>query len=395
MAQPIQSDAFRHAALRSERYRIIAMMVLMVILAVFDVVHRFIKPQVHDLQWLAGSLTCVGVFLMYEAVMVWVIARAQRRGRAVGNWVWALNTLIECSLPTVAIMGLTVWESYLGPYKALVSPAILVYCFFITLSTLRLSPALCVFAGAVSAAGYIAAIAFTMWMFPKRSATAVMPLDVFIASPIVLLGCGIIAAVVARQIRQHVIAALVEAETRRKLDRIEHDLRTARAIQMGLLPKRPPDVAGYDIAGWSQPADQTGGDYYDWMELPGNRVIFTIADATGHGIGPALLIAACRAYFRAIAMHGDPLESITAQVDALIANDVTDGRFITAAIALLDPAQHRLSLYSAGHAPIYLYRAKTSVVETLDADQPPLGFAMTPTARAPACSRWTPATAWC
>jgi serine phosphatase RsbU (regulator of sigma subunit) len=143
---------------------------------------------------------------------------------------------------------------------------------------------------------------------------------------------------------------------------------------MGLLPKSPPVVAGYDIAGWSQPADQTGGDYYDWLELPGGRVIVTIADASGHGIGPALLIAACRAYFRAIAVHEDPLERICAQVDALVAKDVADaGRFITAAVALLEPEQNRLGLYSAGHAPLYLYVAASDEVKSFDADQPPLG----------------------
>jgi phosphoserine phosphatase RsbU/P len=130
---------------------------------------------------------------------------------------------------------------------------------------------------------------------------------------------------------------------------------------MGLLPRQSPDVAGYDIAGWSQPADQTGGDYYDWMQLPDGRIIFTIADATGHGIGPALLVAACRAYFRAKATNNDPLERITQQVDQLIAADVSDGRFITAAVAVLEPAEHRLLLYSAGHAPIYFYEAAKDV----------------------------------
>jgi serine phosphatase RsbU (regulator of sigma subunit) len=189
-----------------------------------------------------------------------------------------------------------------------------------------------------------------------------------------LLGAGIVAAAVARQIRQHLIAALQEVQTRLKLDRIEFDLNVARSIQMGLLPKQAPVVAGYEIAGWSEPADQTGGDYYDWIELPDGRIIVTIADASGHGIGPALLIAACRAYFRAIATRLDPLEHVMAQVDALLAVDVPDGRFITAAIALLDSRENRLSLYSAGHAPMYLYVAANDRVEMFDADQPPLGM---------------------
>jgi len=110
------------------------------------------------------------------------------------------------------------------------------------------------------------------------------------------------------------------------------------------------------------------------MELPNGRVMFTVADVAGHGIGPALLVAACRAYFRALAHHDDPLETITAEVDALLAADVPAGRFITAAVALLDQANNSLSLYSAGHGPIFFYTAATDRVTLLDADQPPLGI---------------------
>jgi serine phosphatase RsbU (regulator of sigma subunit) len=249
----------------------------------------------------------------------------------------------------------------------------MIYCLFIILSTLRLRPALCFLSGAVCAAGYIWAFYFTTLVAPQNDARHEMPPETYIYFPILLLLAGITAAAVARQIRQHVIAALAEAETRRKLDRIEYDLRTARAIQMGLLPKGPPMVPGYDIAGFSEPAEHTGGDYYDWIQLPDGKIIFTIADATGHGIGPALLIAACRAYFRAIAQRSDPLEQITAQVDTLIAADVPEGRFITAAIALLDPKANQLNLYSAGQAPIYLYTRAADRVERFDANQPPLG----------------------
>jgi serine phosphatase RsbU (regulator of sigma subunit) len=111
-----------------------------------------------------------------------------------------------------------------------------------------------------------------------------MPDRTYITNAILLCGAGVLAAAVARQIRQHIIAALAEAETRRKLDRMEYDLRTARSIQMGLLPKNPSKIAGYDVAGFSEPADQTRGDFYDWFELPGGRVMFTIADAV---INPA------------------------------------------------------------------------------------------------------------
>jgi serine phosphatase RsbU (regulator of sigma subunit) len=311
---------------------------------------------------------------LYEGILLAITLHAQWARQRVRPWVWGFNIAVECLLPSLAILGLTADKAHIGPYRALLSSVVMVYFLFIILSTLRLSPALCVIAGLSSSAGYVAIFLFTLHVAPISANRHVMPDRTYWTDAILLLAAGVLAAAVARQIRQHVVAALAEVETKRKLDRIEYDLRTARSIQMGLLPKHPPRIAGYDVAGFSQPADQTGGDYYDWFELPDGRVMFTIADAAGHGIGPAILVTACRAYFRALATHDDPLERITAQVDALIAADVPDGRFITAAIALLDPQANRLSLYSAGHAPLFLYSAAKDCIETIEADQPPLGI---------------------
>ena len=391
MTQPIQSEAFQLAALRSERVRIIAVIVIALLIVTLNVTRGIVDTNPDTRKWLRFALPLLGSFVLYQAIMLAVTTRAQRVRRPVRAWWWAINTVLETLLPTIALMGLTRWESYFGPYRALASPGVLVYCLFIVLSTLRLSPALSVLAGAASAAGYLWVFAWTMRAFPNANPRRVLPIEAFMSFTFALFVCGLVAAYVARQIRRHVIAALAEAQTRQKLEMIEHDLQIARSIQMGLLPRTPPKVPGYDIAGWSQPADQTGGDYYDWLELPGGRVIVTIADASGHGIGPALLIAACRAYFRAIAAHDDPLERICAQVNALIARDIADaGRFITAAVALLEPDKHRLGLYSAGHAPLYLYSAANDEVKSFDADQPPLGVNLGYDGDSETCARVIP-----
>src|SRR4030095_3162354 len=99
MQQAIQSDAFRQAALRSERSRIIGILIVMAVLAGFDLLHRKIAPHPNDAQWLRASMSLVGLFSAYEAFMLWRISRAQRRGRTLWPWVWPINTIIECSLP--------------------------------------------------------------------------------------------------------------------------------------------------------------------------------------------------------------------------------------------------------------------------------------------------------
>ncbi|MCG8325402.1 MAG: SpoIIE family protein phosphatase [Thiotrichales bacterium] len=155
---------------------------------------------------------------------------------------------------------------------------------------------------------------------------------------------------------------------------MENDIQIARTIQQGLLPGTNPSIPCFEIAGWNQPADDTGGDYYDWLELPGNQFAFTIADASGHGIGPALMAAVCRAYMRASHAMGEDLENMMTKVNNLLADDLKDGRFITAVVAILDTNEKLLNVYSAGHAPLFFYNAKNDEVEIWDADDIPLGI---------------------
>jgi serine phosphatase RsbU (regulator of sigma subunit) len=160
-----------------------------------------------------------------------------------------------------------------------------------------------------------------------------------------------------------------------RLQRIERDLDIARDIQRGLLPHSVPDVPGFRIAGWSQPADQTGGDYFDWLRLHDGRLVVTLADATGHGIGPALLIAVARAYLRATASFGVMrLAEAMQHVNRMLVDDTPDGRFITAVVGVLDAGAARFLMASAGHGPLLFLRAATGEVACWHADAPPLGI---------------------
>jgi serine phosphatase RsbU (regulator of sigma subunit) len=165
-------------------------------------------------------------------------------------------------------------------------------------------------------------------------------------------------------------------KARMKLDKIERDLDIARDIQRGLMPDEVPDTPGFEVQGWSQPADQTGGDYFDWMELPNGRTLITLADVTGHGIGPALIVSVCRAYMRAAAIDVDvALANAVSKVNDLLHADIPVGRFVTAAIGVLDPAANEMALISAGQAPLLYYHAATGEIENWSADQMPLGIA--------------------
>lgn len=175
-------------------------------------------------------------------------------------------------------------------------------------------------------------------------------------------------------LRANVERLAVEKAERQK---IERDLDIAREIQQSLLPTSTPDLADYDIAGWSRTADQTGGDYYDWQVLPDGRVLVTLADVSGHGIGPALVAAVCRAYARA-SVDGEQqdLARFMQRINDLLMGDLPEDRFVTFAGVLLDPSRHSAHMLSAGHGPLYRCRASHGDLMELHADDLPFGLAL-------------------
>jgi serine phosphatase RsbU (regulator of sigma subunit) len=156
--------------------------------------------------------------------------------------------------------------------------------------------------------------------------------------------------------------------------RVEYELDLAKSIQVRLLPSAPPSIPGYDIAGWNRPADKTGGDYFDWQQLPDGRLVVSIADASGHGIGPALVTAVCRAYVRASFPSGHEMATLVGRVNDLLSQDLDGSRFVTFAAAVLDAHHHTLELVSAGHGPQFHIRPSSGTVTRYGSQGLPLAI---------------------
>ena len=154
---------------------------------------------------------------------------------------------------------------------------------------------------------------------------------------------------------------------------MERAMQIARDIQQGHLPDGPPAIDGFDVAGFSEPADETGGDTYDFMSLPDERWMILVADASGHGIGPALVIAETRAMLRAVTLHGVDVAGVLATANALLAADLDGGRFVTCFLGLLDGAAATLTYASAGHGPMLLYSRASETFDRVGATDLPLG----------------------
>ena len=157
-------------------------------------------------------------------------------------------------------------------------------------------------------------------------------------------------------------------------ERIERDLAIARNIQRRLLPDTIPSLSHFDIAGWSEAADHTGGDYFDWMPLPDRAIICSLADVSGHGLGPAIIAAYCRAYVRATFKGHVSLGQSVEHLNDLLCDDLPPGQFVTFVAVRIDSAARRAELVSAGQGPILFYCADTDEVKEWPANGAPLGI---------------------
>lgn len=134
----------------------------------------------------------------------------------------------------------------------------------------------------------------------------------------------------------------------------EEEFRLAREIQQRLFPAGPPSLPEFDIAGASLPAAATGGDYFDFISTRSGELFVVVGDVTGHGVGPALLMADARAYLRALAVSDQRFEDILARVRTLMIEDLGLDHFITLFFAKLDPATGLWTYINAGHPPGYV-----------------------------------------
>jgi len=370
--EQIQSVAFRNAELESERLRIFGVIGFFAIFMLITVVRVFvIRTASGTAPW--RSLLLAVVVIGYELWMLNKVRCALRASAMFSRRLWVLNTIVETSIPAFAIAFLTNLQIDIS-YRPLASPAVLVFFVFIVLSTLRLSPWIGALSGVVASCSYLCAAVYLGWRLPVAGTAAQVTQSGVSLNAMTLLIGGIVAGVVAREIRKHVRAALREAETRQKLEVVRHDLQVARSIQQSLLPQATPHIAGFEIAGWNHPADDTGGDYFDWKTLADGRVIVSLADVSGHGIGPALLASVCHAYARSSFSTEPDLPQALERINQELGADLPSGRFVTFVAAVCCPRCSDVEMLSAGHGPLFIYSHPEDRFKELNANALPFGI---------------------
>lgn len=161
-----------------------------------------------------------------------------------------------------------------------------------------------------------------------------------------------------------------EALARKKVDQ---ELDLARHIQQGLLPGFPPLIDGYDIHGNNLPSRQVSGDLFGWWLRGDGRWLFCLADVSGKGLGPGLLMASLQATLEAWTERDISTADLAFQLSRNLARHTDGRRFVTAFLALLDPRTGALTYTNAGHNPALFIRPD-GTVQPLEAQGLPLAM---------------------
>lgn len=172
----------------------------------------------------------------------------------------------------------------------------------------------------------------------------------------------------------HLVTVIKDVTEQRQLQEQQLQMSLARAVQQQFYSMPPPRIEGFDFAGAAFPADATGGDYFDFIPLPGDCLGIAVGDVSGHGIGSALLMVELRAYLRAFTQKSSDLGETLSLTNNALVSDLEQERYATLVFCRLHPATNSLIYTSAGHTPGFIIDAEGALKHTLESTDIPLGF---------------------
>lgn len=145
---------------------------------------------------------------------------------------------------------------------------------------------------------------------------------------------------------------------------LRRDLKVAREVQAHLVPQEMPQLPGLDLTAKYEPARDVGGDAFDLIPLPGDRLGIVIADVSGKGVPGALYMAMTRIAFRVATIYAESPVEVVTLVHQLMTPELTRGRFITAVYMEVDTKSGKMICCRLGHDPILKFNSKTNEIES-------------------------------
>ena len=136
-----------------------------------------------------------------------------------------------------------------------------------------------------------------------------------------------------------------------KAERMKRQMRLAGEVQRHLIPEKPPSISGLDLAGIYVPCHEVGGDFYDFITLPDNRLVLAMGDIMGKGVPASLAMASLRSGLRAYAEEIDNVSELVGRANRMFCRDTEYGEFATLFCGCLDLNSSILTYCNCGHEP--------------------------------------------
>ncbi len=155
---------------------------------------------------------------------------------------------------------------------------------------------------------------------------------------------------------------------------IKRELEIAGEIQKMLIPKKAPEVPGCEIAGFSSPSTEVGGDYYDFFVKTPNCFSTVIADVSGHGLSSSLIMVMVRTIFKTLIREVELPSQVLATVNQLVSGEIISEKFVTMYFFNFYPQEKKVITANAGHLPLLWFNSNTREVVEVDVDGLPVGI---------------------
>lgn len=144
-------------------------------------------------------------------------------------------------------------------------------------------------------------------------------------------------------------------------EKLNRDLELAGDVQKALLPSKPPEIPGYEVFDFYEPARRVGGDYFNYVPLPDGRIAVVMADVSGKGVPAAMVMAVLSGDVKYCLAAEPDLVRAVSRINDSVCRSGWDERFATFVAAVIDPRTHRATLVNAGHLPAYVRDSKGRV----------------------------------
>jgi len=165
---------------------------------------------------------------------------------------------------------------------------------------------------------------------------------------------------VAVDAAQAIVQALDHGQ-RIEQEQLKRDLELAHRVQQGLLPTRPPEISGYEVFDFYEPAQHIGGDFFAYVPLADGRLAVVLADVSGKGISAALVMAALSSDVRYCLASERDVAVAVSQINHGFSRSGWDDRFATLIVAVLEPTSGAVTIVNAGHLPAFIRDASGGV----------------------------------